>query len=125
MSISQLLFIAAVLLTVIAWSGVTMPSRPPQLPSSLSRRRVRTAASLAGVLTLILVGVVLLPGPSHMSASADMPTPAFVQQVSAHKLNVASVNVTPPANLVTNDRLIVEVGIWNSARATAKSVVDA
>lgn len=102
-----------------------MPTRPPQLPATLSRRRVRSAISLASILGLVLVGVVLLPGPSHMSASADMPTPAFVQQVSAHKLNVTSVAVTPTGSLNANDRLVVEVGIWNSAHATAKSVVDA
>lgn len=60
-----------------------------------------------------------------MTASADMPTPAFVQQVSAHRLNVAAVSVTPAGILGANDRLIVEVGIWNSAHSTAKSVVDA
>lgn len=77
------------------------------------------------MLGLILVGVVLLPGPSHMSASADMPTPAFVQQVSAHKLNVTSVAVTPSAAVSANNRIVVEVGVWNAAHATAKSVTDA
>lgn len=102
-----------------------MPRRPPAIPVTLSRGRVRTVISLSSVLALVLIGVVLLPGPSHMSASADMPTPLFNQQTSAHKLNVASVGVTPAGPLGTGDRLIVEVGIWNSAHATAKSVVDA
>jgi hypothetical protein len=102
-----------------------MVKRPPQVPPTLSRARVRNAICLSSVLALLLIGVVLLPGPSHMSASADMPTPSFVQQISAHKLNVASVQVTPTAALGTNDRLIVEVGIWNAAHATAKSVTDA
>ena len=102
-----------------------MPKRPPQLPATLSRARVRTAISLASVLALVMVCVVLVPGPSHMSASADMPTPGFVQQVSAHKPNVASVKVTPTASIGANDRLIIEVGIWNAAHATAKSVTDA
>ena len=72
-----------------------MVKRPPQVPPTLSRARVRNAICLSSVLALLLIGVVLLPGPSHMSASADMPTPSFVQQISAHKLNVASVQVTP------------------------------
>jgi hypothetical protein len=48
----------------------------------------------------------------------------FVQAVSAHKMSVTSVSLTPTANVTAGDRLVVEVGIWGSPTRTAKAVTD-
>ncbi len=49
--------------------------------------------------------------------------PTFVQQASAHS-TAASLGVTLPANTVAGHRLVVEVGVWNSASATTATVTD-
>jgi len=99
-------------------------SLPPALPT-VSRRKARIALAVGGALAVAAVCIVFVPGQSHMMAAADVPTPAFVQQVSAHKLNVVSLAATPGAALGNGNRLIVEVGVWNSANATAKTVTAA
>ncbi len=67
-------------------------------------------------------------GPASTASPAVTPTattaPAFVQQVSGHAHKVASLAVTPAASLVAGNRLVVEVGVWSSASATASSVKD-
>jgi Domain of unknown function (DUF1929)/Fibronectin type III domain len=67
-------------------------------------------------------------GPPSMPSSAVTPTattsPAFVQQVSAHG-HGASLAATPTTNLTAGNRLVVEVGVWNSSGATTSGVKDA
>jgi hypothetical protein len=67
-------------------------------------------------------------GPPSTASNPVTPTgttsPAFVQQASGHALKVASLAVTPGVNLTAGNRLIVEVGVWNSAHATTSSVKD-
>jgi hypothetical protein len=67
-------------------------------------------------------------GSASAASNAVTPTattaPAFVQQVSGHAPKVASLAVTPPASLLAGNRLVVEVGVWNSASATTSSVKD-
>ena len=65
--------------------------------------------------------------PAGFTSAAGPPSrrsPSFVQQVSAHKGNVASLAVTPGSAVTAGDRLVVEVGVWNSSGATAGSVTD-
>jgi len=50
--------------------------------------------------------------------------PAFVQQASGHAHNASSLAVTPPASLAAGNRLVVEVGVWSNAGASASSVKD-
>ena len=67
-------------------------------------------------------------GPASAASNAVTPTgtsvPAFVQQAAAHAPNVTSLAVVPSANLTAGNRLIVEVGVWNSAHSTTASVKD-
>jgi hypothetical protein len=46
-----------------------------------------------------------------------------VQQVSAHG-HAGSLAVTPGSAVAAGDRLVVEVGVWNSSGATASGVTD-
>lgn len=50
--------------------------------------------------------------------------PSFVQGVSAHHGSVSSLAVTPGSVVTAGDRLLVEVGVWNSSGATASGVTD-
>ncbi len=67
-------------------------------------------------------------GPPSAASNAVTPTatmsPAFVQQASGHAPSVASLAVTPGTNLKAGNRLVVEVGVWNSANATTSNVKD-
>src|SRR5581483_11110880 len=67
-------------------------------------------------------------GPASAQSPPVTPTattsPQFVQQISGHGHNVASLSAIPTANLTTGNRLVVEVGVWSSGHATAASVKD-
>ncbi|WP_157440469.1 galactose oxidase-like domain-containing protein [Actinokineospora inagensis] len=77
------------------------------------RVRVGVAAGIAAV----LVGVAV---PGYAVAAA----PTFVQQVSARAV-ATSKAVTLPNNVVTGNRIVVQVGVWSSGNAKAKTVKDA
>ncbi len=66
-------------------------------------------------------------GPASAASNAVTPTataaPAFVQQAATHG-HGSSMSVIPAANLGAGNRLIVEVGVWNSAHATTSKVED-
>ena len=49
--------------------------------------------------------------------------PSFVQQVSGRG-HAGSLTVTPGSAVTSGDRIVVEVGVWNSAHATASGVTD-
>ena len=49
-------------------------------------------------------------GAIERGDAGQATTPAFVQQVSDHKLNVGSLGVTPTNGISTGNRLVVEVG---------------
>ena len=70
-------------------------------------------------------------GPASTPSNAVTPTggtggtaPTFVQQKSARNPNTAALAVTPTNNITAGNRLIVEVGVWNSAHTSATSVTD-
>jgi hypothetical protein len=61
---------------------------------------------------------------NSVTPSAQTTSPAFVQQASAHALKVASLSVTPTANLTAGNRLVVLTGVWANGHPTAGSVTD-
>jgi Domain of unknown function (DUF1929)/Fibronectin type III domain len=67
-------------------------------------------------------------GPASAASNAvtpsDVAAPAFVQQVSAHKGSGTTLAVIPGSAVTVGNRLLVEVGVWNSAGATASAVTD-
>ncbi|HEX6403789.1 MAG TPA: fibronectin type III domain-containing protein [Pseudonocardiaceae bacterium] len=65
-------------------------------------------------------------GPASAPSNAVTPsnaTPAFVQQVSGHG-HGGSLGVTPGSTVTAGNRMVVEVGAWNSSGATTSSVTD-
>ena len=85
---------------------------------TVSRARRGLPVGVAVALALATTGF------TSASGAAVPASPSFVQQVSAHKGNVASLSVTPGSAVTAGDRLVVEVGVWNSSGATASSVTD-
>ena len=57
-------------------------------------------------------------------ASGGTAAPAFVQAGSGHAASTKSLVITPPSNAVAGNRMVVEVGVWSSAGATASTVTD-
>ena len=80
-------------------------------------------STLALALGTAGVAVGLVSGPEG-TAHAAGGAPTFVQQAWAHAGGVGSLTVKPTAAVTTGDRLVVEVGVWSVASATAGSVSD-
>ncbi|RLK61715.1 fibronectin type III domain protein [Actinokineospora cianjurensis] len=81
----------------------------------LRPRRARVLVSALLALVLVALGL-----PGYAAAVA----PAFVQKVSARAI-AASKAVTLPGNVTAGNRIVVQVGVWSSGNATAKTVKDA
>ena len=77
-------------------------------------------ASLALAVVTVMGAVGLAAAPAKASGGS----PAFVQQATAHAGNVSSLSAKPAAAVAAGDRIVVEVGVWSSAAATAGSVTD-
>jgi len=78
---------------------------------------------VAAALALFWGAVAIVVG-SAAAVNATTANLAFVQQVSAHGSGESSISVTPGANVTAGDRLVVEVGIWQSKNPTTSSVTD-
>src|SRR5438034_4962760 len=96
---------------------LSMIATPP-LGGSFMRPSSRVGAFAALCLVSIAVGVV--PGTQAQAAG----TPTFVQQATAHGAGSAARAVTMPQVTTAGNRLVVEVGVWNSANATVSTVTD-
>jgi hypothetical protein len=120
--------------TLIPYIGVT-PQTPTTVTAASGGGAVPTSATVAGlangttytftVTATNALGTSTASSPSNAVTPLGTAAPAFVQQVGSHAPGVTKLAVTPPAPLVKGNRLIVEVGVWNSANATTSSVKDA
>jgi hypothetical protein len=63
--------------------------------------------------------------PSNVVTPGVSTSPVFVQQSGAQTGNGTSLSVTLPGNLGAGNRLVVQVGTWSGAGATATGVTDA
>src|SRR2546429_6638962 len=80
-------------------------------------------ASRAGAfvaLCLVSIAVGIVPGVQPQAAGPQ----TFVQQVTAHGAGSAPRAVTMPSVPTAGNRLVVEVGVWNSSNATVGAVTD-
>jgi Domain of unknown function (DUF1929)/Fibronectin type III domain len=76
-------------------------------------------------LAALSVGVLIWAASESNVADAGSATPTFVQAASAHSGSTSGLVVTPASNVTAGNRLVVEVGVWNSSSATATGVSDA
>jgi hypothetical protein len=70
------------------------------------------------------VGTGAASAQSNVVTPSTAPTPAYIQSVTGRGLNKTSLAVTPANPITAGNRMIVEVGIWNSGHPTARSVTD-
>ena len=115
--------------TLVGLMPVMNTMRVGRVDNSADRRRGRQRHGGAAVMlaSVMLAATVLSGGALAMvaaPAAQAAATPAFVQQISTHGSGKSSISVVPGASVATGDRLVVEVGVWNSKAATTKSVTD-
>ncbi|SCG66144.1 Kelch motif-containing protein [Micromonospora inositola] len=72
------------------------------------------------VSSIVLLNATILVPAQPVYATGP---PAFVQQVTGHGLGVTRA-VTTPNPTTAGNRLVVEVGVWNSGSATVSAVTD-
>lgn len=82
----------------------------------------RRAIAVATVVSVLIATLALSTWRAPGTHAATIPT--FVQQVGAHSFTTPSLGVTPGANITSGNRLVVEVGVWNSQAATISGVSD-
>src|SRR5262249_8703449 len=99
-----------------ACSGRVIPYRGGAVTGVVRIYRALLAAVLGAA---TLVGSYAMAAPSVAAAAA----PSFVQKVTARGHRPSLGGTTGPT-VTVGDRLVVEVGIWNSSKATAASVTD-
>jgi hypothetical protein len=85
----------------------------------LGRRWRLGWATLAALLALVCLGLGTI-----LQAASGGTTPGFVQAVGGHASSTTSLTLTPTSNVLAGNRLVVEVGVWSNAGATAASVTD-
>ncbi len=65
-------------------------------------------------------------GPESAASNSVTPgsTPHFVQSATTHGAGSATRTIALPNAITTGNRIVVEVGVWSSPRATASRVAD-
>ena len=86
--------------------------------------RVGLLGRWLGLLTLCSVAALWVGRGTGVARAGGSAQPTFVQLASAHSSSVSSLAVTPSSNVTAGNRLVVEVGVWSNASATASTVTD-
>jgi hypothetical protein len=78
----------------------------------------------AGLFAMCALAALWIGRGTGVARAGETAQPTFVQAASAHSSSVTSLAVTPSSNVTAGNRLVVEVGVWSNASATASTVTD-
>jgi hypothetical protein len=107
----------------VAQPATTISGSPPATTATIGSLKNGTTYTFT-VTATNEIGTGLPSEASNTVTPTATTSPAFVQQVAGHAHDVASLSATPTTALTAGNRLVVEVGVWSSANATASSVKD-
>jgi hypothetical protein len=106
-----------------ALAPTTVTGSPPPPNATVTGLTNGTAYTFT-VIATNAIGASAASAASNAVTPANNPGPAFVQRASTNSVNKTTLGVALPSPTVQNNRLVVQVGVWNTAAATVTSVTD-